>query len=63
MRMTSAPMATVERTVLSCAGQQLYPELVGRITEELVFARLDFDTQREICELMIKRERARLRDL
>ncbi|HTB79571.1 MAG TPA: AAA family ATPase [Opitutaceae bacterium] len=63
MRMTSAPMATVERTVLSRVGQQLRPELVGRITEKLVFARLGFDTQREICELMIARERARLRDL
>lgn len=63
MRMTSAPMATVERTVLSRVGQQLRPELVGRITEKLVFGRLNFDTQREICELMIDRERARLRDL
>lgn len=60
MRMTSAPMATVERTVLSRVGQQLRPELVGRITEKLVFGRLDFDTQREICELMIGRERTRL---
>jgi hypothetical protein len=58
MRMTSAPMATVERTVLSRVGQQLRPELVGRITEKLVFARLGFDTQREICELMIERERS-----
>ncbi len=60
MRMKSAPMATVERTVLSRVGQQLRPELVGRITEKLVFARLGFDTQREICELMIERERIRL---
>lgn len=37
MRMTSAPIATVERTVLSHVGQQLRPELVGRITEEIVF--------------------------
>lgn len=63
MRMTSAPMATVERTVLARVGQQLRPELVGRITERLVFARLDFDTQREICELMIRREAVRLRDM
>ena len=38
MRMTSAPMATVERTVLNRVGQQLRPELVGRITEKIVFA-------------------------
>src|ERR1035438_7612217 len=60
MRMTSAPMATVERTVLSRVGQQLRPELVGRITEKIVFSRLEFDTQCEICELIIGRERARL---
>jgi ATP-dependent Clp protease ATP-binding subunit ClpB len=60
MRMTSAPMATVERTVLNRVGQQLRPELVGRITEKIVFARLQFETQREICELMIAREQARL---
>lgn len=63
MRMISAPMATVERTVLSRVGQQLRPELVGRITEKIVFARLDFDIQREICELMIARERTRLHGL
>jgi ATP-dependent Clp protease ATP-binding subunit ClpB len=63
MRMTSAPMATVERTVLNRVGQQLRPELVGRITEKIVFARLQFETQREICELMIAREQARLRRL
>jgi ATP-dependent Clp protease ATP-binding subunit ClpB len=60
MRMTSAPMATVERTVLNRVGQQLRPELVGRITEKIVFARLQFETQRDICELMIAREQARL---
>jgi ATP-dependent Clp protease ATP-binding subunit ClpB len=60
MRMISAPMATVERTVLARVGQQLRPELIGRITEKIVFGRLAFDTQREICELMIAREQARL---
>lgn len=63
MRMISAPMATIERTVLARVGQQLRPELVGRITEKLVFGRLDYDTQREICELMIERELARLKSL
>jgi len=63
MRMMSAPMATIERTVLSRVGQQLRPELVGRITEKIVFSRLGFDVQREICKLMIDRECARLGDL
>ena len=63
MRMMSAPMATIERTVLSRVGQQLRPELVGRITEKIVFSRLGFDVQREICELMIDQECARLSNL
>ncbi|MEO6995574.1 MAG: AAA family ATPase [Lacunisphaera sp.] len=60
MRMTSAPMSTVERTAMNRVGQQLRPELVGRITEKIVFGRLGFDTQREICELMIAGEQRRL---
>jgi ATP-dependent Clp protease ATP-binding subunit ClpB len=42
-------------------GQQLRPELVGRISEKIVFNRLDFPTQRAICEQMISDELARLR--
>lgn len=37
------------------------PELVGRIDEKLVFARLGPDVQREICALEVAREIARLR--
>ncbi|MBI2512164.1 MAG: ATP-dependent Clp protease ATP-binding subunit [Opitutae bacterium] len=60
MRMVSAPFATVERTVLMRVGQQLRPELFGRVTEKIVFARLDYRTQREICEQLIVSERDRL---
>jgi len=60
MRMVSAPFATVERTVQMRVGQLLRPELVGRITEKIVFARLDYATQREICEQLIAGERTRL---
>jgi ATP-dependent Clp protease ATP-binding subunit ClpA len=63
MRMESAPFASVERTVLSRVNQTLRPELVGRFTEKLVFRRLDFSTQREICEAMIAGEVRRLRAL
>jgi len=63
MRMQSAPFASVERTVLARVGQQLRPELVGRMTEKIVFARLDYATQRAICGQMIERECARLRAL
>lgn len=63
MRMQSAPFASIERTVLARVSQQLRPELVGRVSEKLVFTRLPFETQRAICEQMIERERARLRKL
>lgn len=63
MRMQSAPFASIERTVLARVGQQLRPELVGRMTEKLVFNRLSYEVQREICEQMIARERARLHAL
>jgi len=60
MRMESAPFASIERTVLMRVRQALRPELVGRVTEIVVFNRLDFATQRAICESMIAAELARL---
>ena len=63
MRMRSAPFASVQRTVLSRVNQQLRPELVGRMTEKLVFASLDYEVQRAICMQMVERECARLRGL
>jgi ATP-dependent Clp protease ATP-binding subunit ClpB len=63
MRMVSAPFATVERTVLMRVGQQLRPELFVRVTEKIVFARLGYPTQREICEQLIADEGERLRGL
>ena len=61
MRMESSAFATIERTVLRRVDQVLRPELVARINEKLVFNRLPYAIQREICELMIEREVARLR--
>ena len=63
MRMRSAPFASVQRTVLSRVNQQLRPELVGRVTEKIVFSSLEYATQRAICAQMIEREIARLRAL
>lgn len=60
MRMESAPFASVERTVLMRVRERLRPELVGRVTDLVVFARLDYDTQRAICEGMVARELVRL---
>lgn len=63
MGMASPPFSSVKRTVLLRASQQLRPELYNRITEKVVFARLDFSAQREICEHLIAREQSRLREL
>ena len=60
MRMESSAFATIERTVLRRVDQVLRPELVARINEKLVFNRLPYTIQREICELMISRELKRL---
>ncbi len=48
--------ATMERHVLASARQWLRPELFARITEKLVFQRLDYDTQMEIARLMLERQ-------
>ena len=63
MRMDSSAFATIERTVLRRVDQVLRPELVARINEKLVFNRLPYAIQREICELMIVREVERLNGL
>lgn len=60
MRMRSAPFASVQRTVLSRVNQQLRPELVGRMTEKLVFKSLEYEVQRAICAQMIESELTRL---
>jgi len=60
LRMESSAFATIERTVLRHVDQALRPELVARINEKLVFNRLPYGIQREICELMIEREVDRL---
>lgn len=63
MRMQSAPFVSIERTVLSRVAQNLRPELVGRITEKVVFNRLNFEVQREVAEQMIGQEIKRLAGL
>jgi len=63
MRMERSSFATVVHAVLRRVGQTLRPELVGRIDEKIVFARLTSDVQREICAMEIAKEAARLRGL
>lgn len=60
MRMENSALATIERTVLRKVDQTLRPELVARITDKLVFGRLSYQVQREICELIVHREVVRL---
>jgi ATP-dependent Clp protease ATP-binding subunit ClpB len=63
MRMERSSPATIEAAVLRRVSQSLRPEFGPRINEKLVFARLTPQVQREICELLIARETARLRGL
>jgi ATP-dependent Clp protease ATP-binding subunit ClpB len=63
MRMESSAFATIERTVLRRVDQVLRPELVARISEKLVFNRLTYAIQRQICEQMVQREKQRLQSL
>lgn len=61
MRMTHSTFASVEHAVLRRVRQSLRPELVARMDEVLVFARLSPDAQRQICNLVVRRETDRLR--
>lgn len=61
MRMENAPFASVERTALMRVRERFRPELIGRLNEVLVFARLSYETQREICAQMVATEVSRLR--
>jgi ATP-dependent Clp protease ATP-binding subunit ClpA len=54
--------ATMERHVLAKAQRTLRPELYARITEKLVFNRLNYDVQMEIARLHIGRELSFLRN-
>jgi ATP-dependent Clp protease ATP-binding subunit ClpA len=53
--------ATMERHVLAKAQRSLRPELYARITEKLVFNRLNYDVQMEIARLHISHELSFLR--
>jgi ATP-dependent Clp protease ATP-binding subunit ClpB len=61
LRPTRLPFATLERAVLSELHRFFRPELVGRFDEKIVFKPLCPDTQRQIGQLAIDEELARLR--
>jgi ATP-dependent Clp protease ATP-binding subunit ClpB len=53
----------MERHVLARAQQALRPELYARITEKIVFNRLEYEVQLAIASLLIDKERERLHGL
>jgi ATP-dependent Clp protease ATP-binding subunit ClpA len=63
MRMASSSPASVEQAVLRRVAESLRPELLARIPDKLVFARLAPDVQREIAELHLANEIARLKSV
>jgi ATP-dependent Clp protease ATP-binding subunit ClpB len=56
MQLQHAPLATMERHVLSKAQRSFRPELFARITEKLVFGRLSYDIQLEIAQQILASE-------
>jgi len=63
MRMEHSRFASIEQATLRRVEQSLRPELVGRLDEKLVFARLGPAVQEQICAFEVKRETERLRGL
>jgi ATP-dependent Clp protease ATP-binding subunit ClpA len=63
IRMTSASAVAQEQSILRRVSEQLRPEFLGRLDEQLVFRRLGPNVQREICDLEINRELSRIEKL
>jgi ATP-dependent Clp protease ATP-binding subunit ClpB len=63
MRMASSSPASVEQAVLRRVAESLRPELLARIPDKLVFARLAPEVQRQIAELHLANEVARLKSV
>jgi ATP-dependent Clp protease ATP-binding subunit ClpB len=61
MRMARSSLASIEQAVLRRVAEALRPELLARIPDQLVFARLAPDVQREIAGLHLASEVARLK--
>lgn len=62
MRMARSSPASVEQAILRRVGEALRPEILARVSEKLVFARLSPEIQREIAELHLASELARLKE-
>ena len=60
MEMRKSNPETIERVVFSLVKDKLRPELVGRISEQIVFNRLEYEVQVQIARLILEREVNRL---
>ena len=63
MRMARSGMASIEHAVLRRVAEALRPEILARVPDKLVFARLAPDVQREIAGLHLANEVARLKSV
>ena len=63
MRMARSKMASIEQAVLRRVAEALRPEILARVPDKLVFARLAPDVQREIARLHLANEVARLKSV
>ena len=63
MRMTRSSLASIEQAVLRRVAEALRPEILARVPDKLVFARLAPDVQREIAGLHLASEVARLKSV
>ena len=61
MEVQNLPQSRLKNYVLEVLNGQLRPELVARINEKLVFQKLSYEVQREIAQLTLDEELARLR--
>jgi ATP-dependent Clp protease ATP-binding subunit ClpA len=62
MTMRRSIYETMRRLVVQDAQSELRPEIFNRITEAVVFNRLNYDTQCRIAEVLVGRELQRQRD-
>ena len=63
MRMARSSFASIEQAVLRRVAEALRPEILARVPDKLVFARLAPDVQREIAGLHLASEVARLKSV